>query len=102
MPLGSFLEAVISPGETIFVPSGWWHTVLNLDETIAVTQNFVDEYNLENVCSYLETTKPELYAQFMGGLQTQKPDFYEKATKKKLSEWDEMMNEDDQGGAFFL
>lgn len=39
-------ECIVEAGEVIFVPSGWWHVVINVEESIAVTQNYVGESNL--------------------------------------------------------
>lgn len=30
------LECIHKPGEILFIPSGWWHTVLNLDEWVSL------------------------------------------------------------------
>ncbi len=43
------VECVQNPGELIFIPSQCWHAAINLEETIAVTQNFVSDQNLGNV-----------------------------------------------------
>ncbi|KAI8620396.1 hypothetical protein BC830DRAFT_1052101, partial [Chytriomyces sp. MP71] len=36
------IECVCRAGEVIYVPRGWWHCVMNLEESIAITQNFVN------------------------------------------------------------
>lgn len=35
------VECICKAGEVIFVPKGWWHLVINLEESIAITQNYV-------------------------------------------------------------
>jgi len=39
----------------MFIPSGWWHAVLNTEEpSVAVTQNYVDDHALMYVRRELE------------------------------------------------
>jgi hypothetical protein len=47
------LECVQRPNETLFVPSGWWHTTLNLQPSLAITENFAAESNLDEVLAEL-------------------------------------------------
>jgi hypothetical protein len=39
------IEAVLAPGEVIFIPRGWAHEVVSLDPAISVTFNFVERSN---------------------------------------------------------
>lgn len=46
------------PGQTIFVPSGWWHQVENLDFCISINQNFITSFTI-----------PLVYANLLESLQ---------------------------------
>jgi len=47
------IEFTQQAGELVFVPSGWWHQVLNLEPTVSVTQNLCNEHNLDAVTESL-------------------------------------------------
>ncbi len=43
------IQFVQHAGETVFIPSLWYHAVLNISDTVAVTANFVSRANLHVV-----------------------------------------------------
>ncbi|KAJ2904714.1 hypothetical protein MKZ38_007332 [Zalerion maritima] len=52
------LEGICREGEILHVPSGWWHLVVNLENSIAITQNFVPKSHLSSVIEFLRD-KPD-------------------------------------------
>jgi hypothetical protein len=59
------VQFVQHAGETVVVPAGWWHVVLNLDCTVCVTQNFAAPLHYPKVASevYAEAgTRPRVEA----------------------------------------
>ena len=45
-PLCSCTLLLQEPGETIFVPSGWHHTVENLDDSLSINHNWLNAHNI--------------------------------------------------------
>nr|KYP53927.1 JmjC domain-containing protein 4 [Cajanus cajan] len=48
-----WLECTQDAGEIIFVPSGWYHQVHNLEDTISINHNWFNGYNLSWVWNLL-------------------------------------------------
>ncbi|EPQ29169.1 uncharacterized protein PFL1_03456 [Pseudozyma flocculosa PF-1] len=54
------LEGVCEAGEVLYVPSGWWHLVVNLEESVALTQNFVSPPELGVVLDFMKNKADQL------------------------------------------
>ncbi|KAJ9476351.1 putative hydroxylase [Pseudozyma hubeiensis] len=54
------LEGVCEEGEVLYVPSGWWHLVINLEESVALTQNFVSPAELGIVLDFMKNKYDQL------------------------------------------
>ena len=50
------LECTAEPGDVLFVPHGWWHAVLNLDDGpgVALTRNYVSASNLGDALRFFD------------------------------------------------
>ncbi|XP_048578218.1 uncharacterized protein LOC5501461 [Nematostella vectensis] len=47
-------ECIQQAGDIVYIPSGWYHAVLNLDHTVAVTQNFCNLYSIKSCLKELK------------------------------------------------
>jgi len=85
-------EGVCRAGELLHVPSGWFHLVLNLEESIAVTQNFVPPRRLVEVMKFLKDSPDQVsgfregvtdpYGLFVERMREHHPQLLEEAIQK--------------------
>ncbi|GAB5031826.1 phosphatidylserine receptor [Nannochloropsis oceanica] len=81
-----FYEFIQEEGETVFVPGGWWHAVLNLEDSVAVTQNFASRVNFSAVWRKTRTGRKKMACRWLKRLEEVFPELA--ATAKKLNEVD--------------
>ena len=107
------LEGICHAGEVLHVPSGWWHLVVNLSPSIAITQNFVPQAHLASALSFLkgkpdqisgfQKTVTDAYGLFVEKLQERHPAILAKALeeiegirKGKKRKWNDIVNGHDR------
>jgi len=47
------LDEILQPGDTIFIPAGWYHSAIALTDSVSITWNFVHEIHERRFSSYL-------------------------------------------------
>ena len=68
------MDCVQGPGEIMYVPDGWWHAVLNLDHTVAVTQNVVTTARFPRAWRMTKRGRPKMSNQWLRKLREKRPD----------------------------
>lgn len=107
------LEGICNEGEVLHVPSGWWHLVVNLDASIAITQNFVPRSHLPAVLSFLRDKPDQIsgfkkevqnpYETFVTCMQREHPGLLEQALAElgkkaegKKRKWHELVHDGEE------
>jgi len=72
-------EFTQNPGETCYIPQGWWHAVLNLTDTIAITQNFASPRNFDNVWLKTRTGRKRMAWKWLLQLEEKYPELADRA-----------------------
>ncbi len=62
---GGVLDFEQQPGETVYVPDGWLHAVVNLELSVAVTHNFVGPHNVLASHRAMAKSDPVLAAKWL-------------------------------------
>lgn len=108
-------EGICNQGEVLHVPSGWWHLVVNLEPSIAITQNFVPETHLTNVLGFLRNKPDQIsgfkkevenpYELFVDKMQALHPELLERVLQEmdlqqgKKRKWDQLVGDNQEDNA---
>jgi len=59
------LYCLQNPGDVVFTPSTWWHTVYNVEKTVSLTENFINETNCQHVLDFFKSQNADKAYQSM-------------------------------------
>lgn len=113
-------EGICYAGEILHVPSGWFHLVLNLEDSLALTQNFVPRKKLSDVLGFLRDQRDQVsgfkdevcdraYELFVERLEGTHPEILreglqelERKGKQGRGKWEELTkgDEEEETGGF--
>jgi len=79
-------EFIQDEGETVFIPNNWWHAVLNLTDTVGVTQNFCSQNNFDVSWCKARNSRKKMSWKWLCKLETNYPHLAARA--KKMNERD--------------
>jgi len=83
------------PSETVFVPGGWWHAVINLDDTVAITQNYCGRVNFDRVWRKARSGRKKMAVKWLYKLDERYPDLAERGRAINEEDGFEMKTMDD-------
>ncbi|KAI9835166.1 MAG: hypothetical protein M1819_002536 [Sarea resinae] len=105
------IEGICGEGEVLHVPSGWWHLVVNIAPSIAITQNFIPRAHLPAALSFLKDKPDQVsgfsenvknqYELFVQRMREQHPNILEEGIEKlnrmkegRKRKWEELIKND--------
>jgi hypothetical protein len=75
------VEILQHPGETVFVPNGWAHAVVNLSPTnVAITHNYASEHSLERIWQQVLTDEPNFAKKWYFAMRQKRTDLAQKVS----------------------
>ncbi len=68
------------------MPGGWWHAVLNLTDTMAVTQNYMNQINFATVWRSMRQNRRVFASYFLKNLKRKNQKLHHKAIQTNIED----------------
>ena len=90
-------EGIQGPGEVIFIPGNWWHGVVNLEDCVAVTQNYCGLDNFDEVWRRTRKEREKLAYRWLRNMRRFAPELHRRAIQPNMEAKFQMRHERGEG-----